>query len=277
MQQSGEFEKARERFKKDVQQRNRDNYYKLKEVNTEKAVRAAVELAYNDAKRTLTGIGNHTDKKKKVLKCIEDKLLCYFKNKAPSNEAEFDVIHNELCQIWCDEFKDSQEGKLGTYGKAQKIVNMSFKYLYCCEDAEKYRDHFKYCHMPLDSFTLEWFKRNTHDKITAGKIASWSNLENGANEFEMEGKKFYSYEYYKKKIREMAVNDGRGFSPLELEFIVWPQIQMELAAEGFLFGLEDNLTDGLKKNIKKMSLEDKYNKIVTLLKESGYQGKNDIH
>lgn len=48
--------------------------------------------------------------------------------------------------LWCDQFKESSYKDLGTYGKAQKIINMSFKYLFCCEDAEEHYAHFQYCH-----------------------------------------------------------------------------------------------------------------------------------
>lgn len=273
-----EFEKAREKFKQGVQARNGDRYKKLQNVDT--AIETAVDLAYNDAKRTLAGIGKYSDKKDNALKCIIEKLKNYFhEKKAPLTEEEFDKIHDELCQLWCEEFKSPENGKLGTYGKAQKIVNMSFKYLYCSEDGESYRDHFKYCHMPLDSFTLEWFKRkqfkqNRPDK----KIASWSKLENSENNadtFIDDGKEFYSYHFYKTKIRKLA--NEMNISPLELEFIVWPQIQMELAAEGFLFGLEEDLTNERKIKIKTMPLKNKYDKIVEILNIKRAPGEDDTH
>lgn len=50
-----EFEKAREKFKQGVQARNRARYEELQNADT--AIAAAVNLAYNDAKRTLAGIG----------------------------------------------------------------------------------------------------------------------------------------------------------------------------------------------------------------------------
>ena len=44
-----------------------------------------------------------------------------------------------------------------TVGQAQKIINMSFKYLFCCADIRNSKlSHFTWCHMPLDSVTLEW-------------------------------------------------------------------------------------------------------------------------
>ena len=275
-----EFEKAREKFKQGVQTRNGTRYEKLQNADTATAISAAVNLAYNDAKRTLAGIGKYSDKKDNALKCIIEKLEDYFhEEKAPLTEEEFDKIHDELCLLWCKEFKSPEDGKLGTYGKAQKIVNMSFKYLYCREDDENYRNHFKYCHMPLDSFTLEWFKREQFGQNRPNKIiASWSNLENSENDadtFIDDGKECYSYHFYKKKIRKIA--NGMDISPLEMEFIVWPQIQMELAAEGFLFGLEEDLTNERKKEIKAKSLKDKYDEIVKILKERRCPGEDSTH
>lgn len=270
-----EFEKAREKFKQGVQVRNRTRYEELQNADT--AIAAAVNLAYNDAKRTLAGIGKYSDKKDNALKCIIEKLEDYFhEENAPLTEEEFDKIHDELCQLWCKEFKSLENGKLGTYGKAQKIVNMSFKYLYCREDDESHQDHLKYCHMPLDSFTLEWFKREQFGQNRPNKIiTSWSNLENSENDadtFIDDGKEYYSYNFYKKKIREIA--NGMDISPLEMEFIVWPQIQMELAAEGFLFGLEENLTNERKKEIKTKTLKDKYDEIAKILNERRIPGED---
>ena len=86
-----EFEKAREKFKQGVQARNRTRYEKLQDANTATAIAAAVDLAYNDAKRTLAGIGKYPDKKDNALKCIIEKLEDYFhEEKAPSAEEEFD-------------------------------------------------------------------------------------------------------------------------------------------------------------------------------------------
>ena len=82
------------------------------------------------------------------------------------------------------------------YGKAQKIVNMMFKHLYCMnfgKDTDNWlvldERFFTHCHLTLDSFTLEWFYREVvvnwynkkkigdrGDQIHKGKFDSWSNL-----------------------------------------------------------------------------------------------------
>lgn len=38
---------------------------------------------------------------------------------------------------------------------------MSFKYLYCFDDFRiQHREKFENCHIPLDSFRLNWYKDN---------------------------------------------------------------------------------------------------------------------
>lgn len=266
------------------------------------SIHPAVRLAYLDACRTMSTIDE--GKRNAALKEIENKLYYYFFDSnsklkpAPKSESDFNIQHNEMCNVWCKEFSDNE---IGTYGKAQKIVNMSFKYLRCCGDAKDYMAHFRYCHMPLDSFTLEWFKREfdeddnrkqikwieinkwpkNNPRIVAGKVAAWSALEDDKRGYySNNGKEYYSYHFYRENIREYIKNNniifqknGDLLSPLELEFLVWPEIQRHLAAEGFLIGLEDNPTDEKKKDgkkekddekekIKDMALVDKYKEIV---------------
>lgn len=56
-----------------------------------------------------------------------------------------------------------------TYGKAQKIVNMSMKLLYCFDNAHIYKTTvFQNCHIPIDSIILKFFRLNSS--------YVWSNL-----------------------------------------------------------------------------------------------------
>lgn len=266
------------------------------------AIPAAVDLAYIDAKRTMTGIGEHEKQKLCAFNAIQIKLRKFFSGQAPVDQEKFDEKHKELCEIWCNCFRGSD---IGTFGKAQKIVNMSFKYLYCCDDAlTNYIEHFKFCHMPLDSFTLEWFKRDvnirewfkneerdkTKPRIISEKMASWSALEYDEEEdllkdavgyYLKDGKKeFYSYRFYLENIRKhieknkYQKDSGDVLSPLELEFIVWPESQKHLAAEGFLIGLKGISKKEDKKEIRDKSLEAKYKDIIEFLIDNGY--KEDI-
>ena len=128
-------------FKEGLKRSRPNDYEKLASIKDEKAFEAAVDLAYGDAKRTMTGIGKHEKEKNAAITEIRDELRKYFfEEKAPEKEEDFDKKHSDLCAIWCRHFSGSD---LGTYGKAQKIINMSFKYLLCCEDSSEYQDYFK--------------------------------------------------------------------------------------------------------------------------------------
>ena len=115
----------------------------------------------------------------------------FFENEHPADETAFDKWHHETCDAFLEVFtKYYNDAK---YGKAQKIINMMFKHLYCMVFDSPLPEflpeqYFAHCHLTLDSFTLEWFYRevvdNWHDhlsktygsQITNGRKDSWSNL-----------------------------------------------------------------------------------------------------
>jgi hypothetical protein len=259
-------------FKDGIRQLKKNDSKKPCELNSVEdpiSIKSAVDLAYNDAKRTMDGIGKFENEKNSALDQIKKKIEQYFSNNSSLSKDDFDQFHHELCKIWCESFNNN----IGTYGKAQKIVNMTFKYLRCCNDASTHKDCFCHCHMPLDSFTLEWFKRRVApylDKkdFVKGKMISWSNLEYGSCDyFQKDNKEYYSYKYYLVHIRDYVNNTYPRLTPLELEFIEWPRMQREIDAETFLFALKDDLSSQEKNEIKKESLNTKYERIIKVLKE----------
>jgi hypothetical protein len=167
-------------------------------ITIENAVSNALERAFRDINfRTLT--------RSKDLKLTENEKITPFLIKE-LKEAQF--IANYISMFFADEFlteekfdKKHHEACVqflkvlqkyypdAAYGKAQKIVNMMFKHLYCMKigEAKKMLDekYFEHCHLTLDSFTLEWFYREVaawhkiYDgyKITKGAIDQWSNLQ----------------------------------------------------------------------------------------------------
>jgi hypothetical protein len=168
----------------------------------------------------------------------------YFKpDSIHKTEYGFDDWHHETCVLFFNTLKDDYENLC--YGKAQKIVNMMFKHLYCLDGAEKYdRDgYFKYCHLILDSFTLEWFKRNV---VEGGKVGVWSNLQYDTAENEYD-----NYTYYVSKVKEhFNKNSINGLTPFQFEFYMWPDMQVQMAAEAFYFSMKDNLSDGERREFR---------------------------
>ena len=171
---------------------------------------------------------------------IACKIREYLNN---SKACSFDVFHGELCENLKECFREKETNI--TYGQAQKIINMAFKYLYCLyyKYGELKEEQFADCHMPLDSFSLEWFKRwisanakeywKEEGNFKKGSVGSWSSME-VSNYKDKEGIK-YGYKVYLKYIRKYCEDYNKEkITPLELDFIVWPQIQKIMAAEAFI-------------------------------------------
>lgn len=202
-----------------------------------------------------------TERTDYLMEKLENAKFCerfaeYFKQEKPLEKGAFNTWHNETCDLFLQTLKGDYEDLC--YGKSQKIVNMMFKHLYCLDGAKEYdtNGYFKYCHLTLDSFTLEWFKRNV---IKGGKVGTWSNLEYDGNDHK-------AYEYYLIKIDEYFEDETvkqkyDGLTAFQFEFYMWPEIQLELAAEAFYFALNDNLTDDEKKDFKDKDLNDKKTEI----------------
>ena len=168
----------------------------------------AIKKAYQDmTPRTIKG---HTPKiKEDCCKEFQEEF-----NRIIGEGDSFDTMHKKMC----DSFLNLLNGKLKEnglakqkFGKAQKFVNMTFKYLYCFKDNDELKNLFEKAHMPLDSFTLSWYEGET------GEHYVWSNLEEN------------DYEHIKKTI-ETKLTSGKSYKgislppqPLKAEFIIWPE------------------------------------------------------
>jgi len=172
----------------------------------------------------------------------------------PTKES-FLGMHESLCNIVTKCLKTRYEEDYCTYGKAQKIVNMTFKYLYayCCVNPSEIKNEkcFEFCHMPLDSFTLEWFSREITKvtNIMKTKIGSWSNMGKKDDE------KSYGYEFYYKEIEKYFKK--HEITPLQAEFVIWPHIQKLMATEAFIFAFKPDLSNYDKAAIRKKDLKEK--------------------
>lgn len=256
----GDLRNAVEEFKKNIKN---EKLKELKSIQDKGTIEVAVELAYDDAKRTMTGIGAHKDERKEAQGEIVEKLHSYFALSTAPDCNKFDELHKEMCELWHKRFEDIDN--LGTYGKAQKIVNMAFKYLYCCEDANTKEEYFKYCHVALDSYTLEWFFReagNKTDKIVKKYISSWSSIKEYGDNTSKEtyhlyvdgkDKEYYTYMFYQKNFRV------KYSTPFKEEFVKWQYYKEKLIAEDFLQSLSGNTIK--REYIKKDNLKNIYFKI----------------
>ena len=164
----------------------------------------AVQQAWLDLCRTVSGAGNTKRKElEKRKKSLAEALREYFKGDPKTTDEAFDGWFGSIgCDLW--------ESKTLTVGQAQKMINMAFKYLYCCTDLrEEYTQHFAKCHMPLDSFTLNWYKDNCACEKYHGE--AWSKIDN--------------VELYQSIVREIRDSFGDetvgDATVLEKEIAIW--------------------------------------------------------
>lgn len=252
---------------------------------SDKAIDISVENAVKDLMaRTLKrkqGEGANGEIKPVIINEIKEPLRKLYASDL--SEKDFDEWHTNTCENILKVLQEKYINTDGTevhYGKAQKILNMTLKYLMCMDGAEKYEKKLHHCQMPLDSYTLEWIKRackkynEKNDKIIVSKMPSWSVMDYGDGGSDIEKGK-YTYNFFVKKIREFS-KKNYGYSeeeygkltPLQAEFLIWPNIQMELAAEAFIIKFKSNyceLNNKEKQEIKDMSLKDKLEMIECLL------------
>lgn len=89
------------------------------------SIRQVVQLAYLDVNRTIRGINSEQSQSlRQAIVSFIEKLLAA----PPTNQAEFDQLHHQCCQT-CLAYSSTSGARIH-YGQAQKLLNMSLKYLY---------------------------------------------------------------------------------------------------------------------------------------------------
>ncbi|MBS6461421.1 MAG: hypothetical protein KH349_05660 [Clostridium sp.] len=184
----------------------------------------AVNKAYIDMQpRTIKG--HEIIKTAKLRNDLADRFFKYFNDPAPSTESDFDKIHSDFCDFFLTGLNKIFASTPQAFGKAQKVINMAFKYLYCFDDAISYLPHFTYCHMPIDSYTLNWcFDNKLYKK---SKIRNWSTLKKP------------DYDILCDKIRKKLAPQ----SPLIEEFVIWPEEKAKANEINFIKTIMDYIAD----------------------------------
>lgn len=143
--------------------------------------------------------------KNKVFEWLTGKFLDYIENGCKN----FNDWHNKLCTEFLQKFTPvlNDYGYQGEeslkYGKAQKIVNMTFKYLYCFDDARENEEKFSKCHMPIDSYILKWYNGISNEKYNG----TWSDMDEP------------TYKDVQKKISDVL----KKYKPFLAEFYIWAE------------------------------------------------------
>ena len=106
-----------------------------------------------------------------ALEVFVEMVWQYFNEKpyTQNKQENFDLFHEKLCDEFLDAFEEDGV-YTHTYGNAQKMVNMLFKYLTCFSDYEDYADLFSYSHVPIDGIILGKFALVYHVPGTKGTV-----------------------------------------------------------------------------------------------------------
>ena len=240
-----DFKNYFKKFKNEIKNEYFRNASTL-DVDNKEIFKLALNLGYRDAQRTFIKINEKVwskdGAKDEFYNKFSVELQKLFKNKTFfSPEPLFD-----------DFIKFFQShGYAVTYGQAQKVINMAFKYLYCLDTKKDYKDIFEKCHMPLDSYTLEWYKRHIYpiDKTKNFKITSndkWSNMDPQKYQAITNDIKLH-LQYTSITIN--GVKEDLPQTPLETEFIIWQEEIMNQTVATFNKAIDKkyNKTDDYRK------------------------------
>lgn len=230
---------------------------------------SAIAKAYTDMSRRANG---HTPK-------IQEESIAWLSNrfveKSPFNcvnPSDFDEWHKETCDQYCQHMNSKGFSFTMTCGRAQKVLNMTFKYLYCTvayqKDVEKI---LPFLHMTLDGYTLRWYKEvvikyiNCNlskglSKLRVGDVSDWSkmnqvdkhqyiDIQNRIREY-LKNNNYYHYSINTAIIDEEILEKQKGNTinvnvqfdpqrkcPFYAEFIVWEGEIVRSKVENLFNGL----------------------------------------
>ena len=151
------------------------------------------------------------------------KMVWQYFNATPhtrNTQVNFDTFHEKLCEEFLDAFR--RDGVyVHTYGNAQKMVNILFKYLTCFSDYDDYADLFSYCHIPIDGIILGKFALIYNVPGTKGTLTKghYHGTYHG-NAWSKMGKE--DYMSLLNEYRQTLAPLKGGNSWLGLEYAIWP-------------------------------------------------------
>ncbi len=217
--------------------------------------------AYTDMQpRTIHGLKEFhedTGSKKaldKLFDDVADKLYLFVVKDPARDKDGFNEWHTGICKGFVKKFneilgeynKKAEGSPVGEikdikFGKGQKLINCSLKYIYCLKGADKYEEKFKHCHMILDRYTysegfykknvIEWYnkKNNLNKKDGLRKtLTSWSNLDETKYKEIQENIRNYlnDGQNIRKYVKDATVyvdSDNNPLTPFQAEFYVFDE------------------------------------------------------
>ena len=175
--------------------------------------RTALEKAYADMSRRATGHKSHL--KETCINWLLNEV--FIENFSFDSQEAFNVWHKNTCLGL-----KSKMGSFGTIGRAQKVINMAFKYLSCLDGAyneERFNQVFQFCHMTLDGYTLNWYETFGDLRVIWSKIDDYDEYARIKEEIREHLSECCEYSI---KIGERTTQSIEvSATPFLAEFIIW--------------------------------------------------------
>ncbi len=200
--------------------------------------------------RNLAGSGRPevADRKEEMFKRITNSIMECLSRYCTDQKA-FDTWHKETC-LWLAAELESlcNKGITVKPGKAQKLINMSLKHIFCFDSAEEaaLNGTFQFCHVPVDQYLLSWYYREVkgHDKVSDDKL-KWGYFEyEDYYNIQVEIRKYLADT---KRNKDYIDSRGKPLTPFESEFYIWNEEKMIRIADSFIHELNwENSTKWMK-------------------------------
>ena len=204
------------------------DFHKLNSSNVDQCLKYALDDALRQNARSKKE--QYKDLKEKIISNFTDDFIKVANGGHKiSNELAFEKLFDELEKKFSTVLKDQKLKSLSKIGFAQKFINMSFKYLYCFEECDK--NNLRFCHLPLDKYTINWYK-TIGDKNNIADLKeinfSWSKINedlyfNIQKDIDSKLKSCLDYEINCKDPKQRIQLPQ---FKIEVEFIVWKQEQL---------------------------------------------------
>lgn len=177
------------------------------------------ELALRDAVMRTAYLGDKSElRKNEDAKNIVRDYANETVNSKSFDYNKFYKIAEELCRKFNPEINDELKF---TFGNAQKLLNMTMKYLYImCYDNKKLRENFRHYHCPMDGIMIDKVKKEfkncsrkeKEEHIGKFKYKSWSRLT-------FTNKDKEAYNQFQESVKFLAKK--QNLSPLEYDYYLW--------------------------------------------------------
>ncbi len=171
--------------------------------SSESVIEHCISKAYDDMMTVgrFYKLQGKSERCEEIKKCFEKSKYCF----------SVELIE-QVAALFIKEKLDNRKSYVTTFGLAQKVVNMTFKYLYCFHDFIQLDIDFTKCDCPIDSIVLNQMKS---DKLLKSARSSyvWSKLTDT------------TYDELQKALDNQTGNAPDGLPPcsprLRYDFNVW--------------------------------------------------------